>query len=100
MAHLAHKAYLLLGGADMATRVAVLKEVIHPDHLTSDWHLCFQKVRYMHADGRVENGYRFIWRRDDGSLQAARGQARIPFLKDAETLIALARKDNWDEDDD
>ena len=36
-----------------------------------------------------------IWRRPDGSLQPARGQARIPSLADAELLIRLARELGW-----
>ena len=40
-------------------------------------------------------GYRFIWRRSDGSLQPARGQARIPSLFDAELLMKLAREAGW-----
>jgi hypothetical protein len=42
-----------------------------------------------------QTGYRFIWRRPDGSLQPARGQARIPSLADAELLIRMARELGW-----
>jgi hypothetical protein len=43
------------------------------------WRLCFQWVTYRYEDGSpAQDGYRFIWRRPDGSLQPARGQARIP----------------------
>lgn len=51
-----------------------------------DWTLCFQECTYNYDDNSTEEGFRFIWRRPDGSLQAARGQARIP---DAETLYRL-----------
>jgi hypothetical protein len=80
----------------VATHVIVLNEVAHPDHATDDWHLYLQWVRYQYDTGQEpENGYRFIWRRPDGSLQAARGQARIPSLDDAELLIRLAREAGW-----
>lgn len=45
-----------------------------------------------------EYGYRFIWKRpqsEGGSLQAARGQARIPSLAEAEQLFARARAAGW-----
>ena len=42
-----------------------------------------------------QTGYRFIWRRPDGSLQPARGQARLPSLADAELLMRLARDLGW-----
>jgi len=80
----------------VATHVIVLNEVAHPDHATDDWHLCLQWVRYQYDTGQEpENGYRFIWRRPNSSLQAARGQARIPSLSDAELLIRLARESGW-----
>jgi hypothetical protein len=41
------------------------------------------------------HGYRFIWRRPDGSLQPARGQARILSLKAAEKLMEMARNEGW-----
>jgi hypothetical protein len=49
----------------------------------------------MGEDGETQDGYRFIWRRPDGSLQAARGQARIPSIGDAEKLIQMARSGGW-----
>lgn len=74
-------------------RVAVLNEVtLEP---ANTWQLCFQRCRYMYDDGSTEDGYRFIWRREDGSLQAARGQARIPSLKKARLLMAEAEKAGW-----
>lgn len=79
----------------MPTRVVILNEAVHPGHPEHDWRLWLQWVQYMHGTGEVENGYRFIWRRPDGSLQAARGQARIPSLGDVETLCNLARAGGW-----
>jgi hypothetical protein len=62
----------------------------------SHWQLCFQWCTYVHDDGSPdEDGYRFIWRRPDGSLQPARGQARIPSAADIFQLLHLAARDGW-----
>ena len=82
----------------MPTRVVVRNEVVHPSHVkldSSGWRLALQWTRYMHENGSIEDGYRFIWRRPDGSLQAARGQARIPSLTDAMLLMRLATENGW-----
>jgi len=74
-------------------RVQILNEIVaHPE---GDWRLCFQRVRYIYDDGLMQEGYRFIWRRPDNSLQAARGQARIPSLKIARLLMAEAENEGW-----
>lgn len=73
--------------------VTILKEVSNGSK--GNWVLCFQWCQYNYDDGHTENGYRFIWRRPDGTLQAARGQARIPSLKDIHELTFLAAKDGW-----
>jgi hypothetical protein len=58
------------------------------EHPKNGWRLCLQWGRYQYDDKtEPQAGYRFIWRRPDGSLQPARGQARIPSLVDAELLI-------------
>ena len=49
----------------------------------------------IYDDGSSENGYRFIWRRPDGSLQPARGQARIPSLNKATVLMDMAKSEGW-----
>ena len=59
------------------------------------YRLCLQWCRYIYDDGTMQEGYRFIWRRPDGSLQAARGQARLPSLALAEQLISEARRRGW-----
>ncbi len=74
-------------------RVAILNEVTRD--AGDDWQLCFQRCRYMYNDGSVQDGFRFIWRRPDGTLQGARGQARIPSLKDARLLMADAETAGW-----
>lgn len=82
-----------------ATRVMVYNEVQVPKG-TDGWILCFQWCRYDYGDGaEPQRGYRFIWRRPDGSLQAARGQARIPSLDDIRTLTQMAIDDGWGEHD-
>jgi hypothetical protein len=54
-----------------------------------EWCLCFQRCTYNYDDGTTDDGFRFIWRRPNTNLQAARGQARIP---DAATLYKLINK--------
>ena len=55
------------------------------------WQLCYQLVTYHYETGQdsPEHGYRYIWRRPDGRLQGARGQARLP---DGATQLRLQAK--------
>jgi hypothetical protein len=70
-------------------------EAIHPYHPEGDFRLCLQWGRYVYDDGsEPEEGYRFIWRRRDGSIQP-RGPARIPALADIDVLVAMARQQGW-----
>jgi hypothetical protein len=48
-----------------------------------EWALCFQECTWTYHNpvNDDEEGYRFIWKRPDGSLQA-RGAARLPSIKD------------------
>ena len=62
---------------------------------TGEWTLCFQKVTYHYDDGSAQDGFRFIWRRADGSLQAARGQARIESYEQMMALINQAKKEGF-----
>jgi len=77
------------------SRVVVINETKlgKPD----EWNLCFQYCRYEYGDedNTEENGYRFIWRRPDGSLQGARGQARIPSISDIQYLTGKALSEGW-----
>ncbi len=75
------------------TYVQIKAEVPQRSEDETDWTLHFQKVSYHYDDGESEDGFRFIWRRPDGTLQAARGQARIPGKKELEELITLAEKE-------
>ena len=78
-------------------RVEVHKEV--PKQLNEGvWNLCFQKVTYYYNNGDKQDGYRFIWRRPDGKLQAARGQARIESYEQMHELIDLAKKEGFFEE--
>lgn len=77
------------------TFVTIEKEVPHRTKMDDDWTLHFQKVVYHHGDGTTQKGFRFIWRRPDGSLQAARGQARIPGKEDLMSLIAQAEEQGF-----
>lgn len=77
-------------------RVQVINEVMTGDpKVTNQWELCLQWCLYVYDDGSSENGYRFIWRRPDGSLQPARGQARIPSLRQAMELMEMAKSEGW-----
>jgi len=60
-----------------------------------DWTLCFQRCMYHYDDGSTEEGYRFIYRKENGNLQPARGQARIPDAKTLHLLIAAAERAGW-----
>ena len=70
--------------------VKICKEVPERTQNDKDWTLHFQKVTYYFDNGDTKDGFRFIWRRPDGSLQAARGQALIPEEKDLYDLINQA----------
>jgi hypothetical protein len=74
-------------------RVQVLEEC--SKNMNGRWQLCLQWARYIYDNGDMQLGYRFIWRRPDGSLQAARGQARIPSFADMQELMAKALKAGW-----
>ena len=65
---------------------------------SGEWTLCFQKVTYHYDDGSTQDGFRFIWRRPDGSLQAARGQARIESYEQMMVLINQAKEDGFFEE--
>lgn len=73
--------------------IEIINEV--KQHDGTGWCLCFQYCTYKYDDGNEENGYRFIWRKPDGTLQAARGQARIPSLADIYELTAKAIREGW-----
>ncbi len=60
---------------------------------TGLWELCFQKVTYK-SDEWSDEGFRFIWRRPNGNLQAARGQARLTLPLMFE-LLMKAFKAGW-----
>jgi hypothetical protein len=76
-------------------RVKILNEV--PEKYDANgWTLCFQWCEYIYDNGEPsQNGYRFIWRRPDGSLQPARGQARIPSIAEMKRLLRLADETGW-----
>lgn len=76
-------------------RVQVIKEVMTGDpKVANEWELYLQWCLYVFDNGLSENGYRFIWRHN-GSLQPARGQARIPSLRQAMELMEMAKSEGW-----
>ena len=83
--------------AQTQTRIQVVNET--PSKHDGTWQLRLQWCRYLHGDGGMQYGYRFIWLRPDGSLQATRGQARIPSFATAQRLFDQAKADGWGEFD-
>lgn len=83
--------------AQTQTRIQVVNET--PSRHNGQWQLRLQWCRYLHADGTMQYGYRFIWLRPDGSLQATRGQARIPSFATARHLFDQAKSEGWGEFD-
>ena len=59
------------------------------------WAICFQRCTYHYDDNTTGEGYRFIWRRPGGNLQAARGQARIPDAATLQRLTGAAQSEGW-----
>lgn len=78
----------------MATRVRIINETLTL-YQPSNWSLCFQWCEYIYDDEDPEFGFRFIWRRPNGDLQPARGQARIPSFADMQILLNQARTEGW-----
>ncbi|MFJ7811137.1 hypothetical protein ACIQYQ_09885 [Pseudomonas asiatica] len=74
-------------------RVTVVENV--DKKFESGWVLCFQWCIYNYSDGSQQRGYRFIWKRPDGSLQAARGQARLPNMELITELVEKAKREGW-----
>ena len=76
------------------SRVEIHREVTHSH--PNGWTLCFQWCTYaFDGDDPSEEGYRFMWRRPDGTLQAARGQARIPSVAYIFDLLSEAAREGW-----
>ena len=86
--------------AHVTVHHSVSTDQIMNDYPSDGWNLCFQYCTYNYDEGGTENGYRFIWKRPDGSKQAARGQARIPSLKIMEALMAAAKANGWGDHED
>jgi hypothetical protein len=64
-----------------------------------DWVLCFQYGTYHYDPDQdtsmaSERGYRFIWRRPNGQLQGARGQARLT-PESITQLMGRAAEGGW-----
>ena len=74
-------------------RIQVINEVSKEGD--GGWFLCLHWCTYIYDDGRMERGYRFIWRDEEGKLRAQRGQACIWSLNFAQELIYKAKKEGW-----
>jgi hypothetical protein len=83
----------------LLARVQVINETtLDTNPGPNDWTLWYQWCRYLYDDGGMDYGYRFIWRRpqsEGGSLQAARGQARLPSAMVQEKLHQKAKASGW-----
>ena len=75
------------------TRIQVINET--PSEHEGAWQLRLQWCRYLFANGKMEYGYRFIWYRPDGTMQAARGQARIPSYERIKRFFEKANEEGW-----
>lgn len=69
------------------------QEVQEP--VSGGWTFCFQRCVFRLEDGSAEDGYRFIWRRPDGTLQDGREQVRIPSAELLYLLTDRARIEGW-----
>jgi hypothetical protein len=79
-------------------RVEVLREVKTGG--VGEPQLCLHWCRYRYNDGSIQYGYQLVWRRiGDGSIQAARGQTRIPSFGCANELMQQATKAGWGDRD-
>ena len=72
-------------------------EILHEakQKMDSEWWLCFQHCLYHYDNGECQEGYRFIWRRPNKSLQVARGQARLPTISIILKLVSIAMSEGW-----
>lgn len=78
----------------MSKQARVVVAATVSEKFDSGWELCFQWCLYKFID-HEQYGYRFIWKRPDGTLQAARGQARLPNMDIIIKLIETAKKQGW-----
>ena len=80
----------------MATRGRVqVRHEVSEGKEPNGWELLFQWCQYVYEDGTSEYGYRFIWRKPDGKLLPARGQARLESIERIEKLIQKAKDEGW-----
>ena len=72
-------------------------EILHStaQKMDSGWSLCFQHCIYHYDNNTKQEGYRFIWRKSDGALQTARGQARLPSISIILKLVSIAMSEGW-----
>ena len=79
--------------------ISVIEEIrssqIFDNHKPNSWDLCFQKVQYVESETKKTPGFRFIYRDQNNKLLPQRGQARIPDLKTASAMIAVAEARGW-----
>lgn len=77
----------------MATTVKVIHEVSKV--YSSGVRLCYQFCKYIHDNGQVEDGYRWMYRNQQGKLLAHRGQARLLNMQVQLELIGKSIAEGW-----
>jgi hypothetical protein len=65
------------------------------DGWAGGWVLCFQWCTFNFANSEPLDGYRFIWRKPNGKLYPALGQARLPTAQNIMELLRLASEGGW-----
>jgi len=75
--------------------IEVLNEVSANNPNADGCDLYFQHVIYHYDNGTQEDGYRFIYRNNEGNLLPHKGQARISNKKELLNLINLAVDAGW-----
>lgn len=89
--------------ADAKSTIVIHDEIKAPNPSVTGSTICFQKVTYHYADDATQrsfvsrqDGFRFVWKKPDGSIRPTRGYARIPSLSHLEGFLKEARRRGWD----
>lgn len=80
----------------MAKRFIIRHEAYVTRRNWRGWRLCLQWGVLTDADGRAsQEGYRNIWRDQNGRLFTGRAQARIPSKAISDELWSIAEAEGW-----
>lgn len=75
------------------TNASILNEVTNGRQ--GDWRLCFQLCELVNEQGSLEQGYRFVWRGPDDSLESVKSHSGMFSSNDMYELMQLATVDGW-----